>query len=180
MGTGCSPDPSGTPLDPATGAVLADAADRLADALAADDPCRALLEADALRERALRALEQGEAPDSVVVETARVVDATTAGLTCDADDEAGQDAEDTADEDEDDPADDADDADDDADGTDEPEAQSPASDPADEDDAGGGSGTGGSGGDTEPERGPDGDGPPGQDRGRGSGTPPGHADGQGP
>jgi uncharacterized membrane protein YgcG len=95
---GCSAEgPEPAALDRATGAVLADAADRLADALASDDPCRAVAEADALRERAARALEAGDAPESVVKETTRIVDATTVGLTCEPipidDDAEGEDAE---------------------------------------------------------------------------------------
>jgi hypothetical protein len=82
---GCSSDDAsagGVPLDPATGAVLADAADRLADALDSGDPCRALAEAEALEERARGAVAEEHAPETVVAEAIRVVDATTAGLTC--------------------------------------------------------------------------------------------------
>lgn len=85
VAAGCSGGSAAAPapeLDRATAAVLADAADRLAEALAHDDPCRALREADALRERAARALEEGAAPEEVTTETVRVVDATTADLTC--------------------------------------------------------------------------------------------------
>lgn len=85
VAAGCSGGATTAPvpeLDRATAAVLADAADRLAEALEEDDPCRALLEADALRERAARALEDGAAPEEVATETVRVVDATTADLTC--------------------------------------------------------------------------------------------------
>lgn len=98
---GCTTEPAGgssTELDRATAAVLADAADRLADALADDDPCRALLEADALRERAARALENGEAPASVAAETTRVVEATTADLSCDPVNAAGEEPDETEDE----------------------------------------------------------------------------------
>lgn len=97
VAAGCTAGSSESPsleLDRATAAVLADGADRLADALADDDPCRALLEADALRERAARALEEGEAPASVATETARVVDATTADLSCEPVTAAGEDPDD--------------------------------------------------------------------------------------
>jgi hypothetical protein len=175
-----------TPLDVATGAVLADAADRLADALDADDPCRAVGEADALRERAERALEVGDAPESVVEETIRVVDATTGGLDCDLDDGDVPDDEDADGEDADGGDADGDDADgDDADDP-EPTAESGSSEPARTDTgtssgssdpaptgsgSSGGDGGGGGGG-------PSGDGPPGRSGGGPPANPPGRGGGR--
>lgn len=177
MAAGCaadsadSADSAGASLDRAMGAVLADGADRLAEALEADDACRALLEADALRERAARALEAGDAPDDVVAETTRVVDATTFALTCEVE-TAAEDADGTDEAAQDEAAEaaeaaEADEADDSAPQEPAP-APAPAPAPEDEPDEpvqdGGGGRSGSSQG-----QGPDGDGPPGHrdDRGRG-------------
>jgi hypothetical protein len=82
--TGCSPaePPQAAPLDRATGAVLADAADRLASALEAGDACQALAEVDELEARADAARQAGEAPEEVVSEAVRVARAVTAGVVC--------------------------------------------------------------------------------------------------
>lgn len=166
---GCRAEgPEPAALDRATGAVLADAADRLADALASDDPCRAIVEADALRERAARALETGDAPESVVDETTRVVDATTSDLSCEPvplDEEA-------------DDGDDGDGGDDDGEVETADEVAEPAPEPAEEpapsrggssDDDGGGSSGGGPPDHARPGGGGGGGGPPGDRPGRGGG-----------
>jgi hypothetical protein len=82
--TGCTAaDPSeAAPLDRATGAVLADAADRLASALEEGDACQAHAEVEALEARADAAHRAGEAPEEVVAETVRVARAVTAGIVC--------------------------------------------------------------------------------------------------
>lgn len=182
LAPGCSQSgPDRIPLDPGAAAVLADRADRVADALADGATCRALEEADALRERAVHALREGEAPESVIDETTRVVDAATADLVCD-DADAGDEG-----------AGDADAGGDgeggDGEGDDAPTepSPSPAPDPEPEPDP-----TPERGPDPEPDRGegergdgsgggrgPDGDGPPGQDRGGRPGSPPGQGRGGG-
>lgn len=84
-GTACAaPGPERAVVDEAAGAVLADAAERLADALEARDGCRALEEADALRTRADAALAAGEIDPVVADETRRVAAVTTAGVHCEA------------------------------------------------------------------------------------------------
>jgi hypothetical protein len=84
-GTACAaPDPEVALIDEAAGAVLADAADRLAEALEAGDGCRALEEAEALRTRADAALAAGEVDAAVADETHRIAAATTAGADCEA------------------------------------------------------------------------------------------------
>jgi hypothetical protein len=82
--TGCTAAdaPQAASLDRATGAVLADAADRLASALEAGDPCRALAEVDELEARTDAARQAGEAPEEVLTEAVRVARAVTAGLVC--------------------------------------------------------------------------------------------------
>jgi hypothetical protein len=177
---GCASEgASPVPLDRATGAVLADAADRLADALAAEEPCRALAEAEALRERADHALEVGDAPETVVTETHRVVDASTGALVCEptalAEDE--EDEEDEGDElapDEEE----APDAEPTPDAAPSGGSSEGSSSEGSSSNGGGGSSGGGNGGNDSSagERGPDGDGPPGQSRGGGS---PGRGGGRG-
>lgn len=83
--TACAaPGPEGAAVDEAAGAVLADAAERLADALEARDGCRALEEADALRTRADAALAAGQVDPAVADETRRIAAITTAGVRCEA------------------------------------------------------------------------------------------------
>lgn len=106
--TGCGdPEEPATTLDEATAAVLADAAERLADAIEADDDCLAIAEAHGLQERAESALADGLAPPTVAAETVRVAGLLTADLTCEADeDEAADDATDDDDRRDDDGRDD--------------------------------------------------------------------------
>jgi hypothetical protein len=182
---GCASEgASPVPLDRATGAVLADAADRLAEALAGEEPCRALAEAEALRERADRALEVGDAPETVVVETHRVVDASTAALVCeptalaeDAEDEEEAAAEEAPDEPvadaEPDPAPTTEPAPSSSGGSSGSDSSSSSDSSSD---SSGGNRGGGNGGGNGGERGPDGEGPPGQSRDGGS---PGRGGGRG-
>ncbi|MEX0835208.1 MAG: hypothetical protein WD010_03905 [Nitriliruptor sp.] len=154
-----------TALEPATGA-----------ALARDEPCAALDEADTLERRATAALADGAAPESVVDETIRVAAAVTVGLSCDDTDGDGA-ADDEVTDDEV--------TDDDRSGTPAPEPPPPAAEPAPapapapapvppsgDDDGGSGSSGGDQGGGGGPENEP-----PGADRG--GGPPPGRGSGQG-
>jgi hypothetical protein len=96
--TAADPPRAAAPLDRATGAVLADAAERLASALEDGDACQAHAEVDALEARADAAHRAGEAPEEVVAETVRVARAVTAGVVCGEGAPVTLDAEDPAEE----------------------------------------------------------------------------------
>ena len=74
-------------VDPATAAVLADRAERLADHIDADAHCEALTEADALLQMTARGVDDGAIAVGMAAEVEAVVADITTDLGCDTDDD---------------------------------------------------------------------------------------------
>ena len=122
-----TPESDDVALSEAVSEDLADGADRLAEALEAEDDCGALAEADAIERRVDAIAASGEAPETVLTETIRVVAALTVDLRCTPDDEDEDEISEDETSEDDGPADDA---------SDPGEAQDPAPEPGPSDDAG--------------------------------------------
>lgn len=142
------PEEEAVALDADAAQALAQGAERLASALADDDPCAALAEADAVTSQARDGVESGTVPADVANEVEAVTAELTSDLTCEPDDGDEEEDPDEGDGEEDPP-----------DGGGEPDT-SPDGPPGDErepDDGEGGPRGGG----------PDGQGPPGHAGGPG-------------
>jgi hypothetical protein len=90
---GCAdgdPDPAAEPLAPAVATELAEAADQLAERVAADAPCEALEQADLLDARVLEGTEDGTVPVGIALEVQTVTAELRDQLACDEPEEAAE------------------------------------------------------------------------------------------
>lgn len=145
------PEEEAVALDADAAQALAQGAERLSSALADDDACAALAEADAVTSQARDGVESGTVPVDVANEVEAVAGELTSDLTCEPDDGEEEDEEEGPDEgNQEDPPDESDEPDTSPDGPPQDERG-----PDNEDGPRGG--------------GPDGEGPPGHAGGPGGG-----------